>query len=75
MNDSGIKPMTRSPALNPQPGDVLFVSGTKLAVTWHEDGIVGYKRHNTNYTTGIEHWRQMCAFAMVLENADLKGKE
>ncbi len=67
--------MTRSPALNPQPGDVLFVSGMKLSVTWAEDGFVGYKRHMLNYACSLERWRVKCAFAMVLENADLKGKE
>ncbi len=65
----------RSPAIDPKPGDVLFVAGTKLAVTWREDGTVGYKKHNTNYTCTLTCWRELARDAMVLENADLKGKE
>ncbi len=65
--------MTRSPALNPQPGDVLFVSGMKLSVTWREDELIGFKKHNTNHTYRIDDWRELCRDAMVLENADLKG--
>ncbi len=67
--------MTRSPATDPKPGDVLFVAGMKLTVTWAEEGFVGYKRHNSNYLCTLARWRAKCDGAMVLENADLKGKE
>ena len=63
----------RSPALDPRPGDVLFVAGTKLAVTWCEDCWVGYKKHGRKRNCTLDEWRELCRDAMVLENADLKG--
>ncbi len=64
--------MTRSPATDPKRGDVLFVSGSTLYVTWRDADLMGYRKHNTNYTISVEHWRELCAGAMVMENADLK---
>ncbi len=63
----------RSPATDPKRGDVLFVRGMKLAVTWREGELVGFKKHNTNHVYRVDDWRELCAGAMVLENADLKG--